>query len=137
MQERLRAHHIAVVVRDLDRALTFYEGALGLPVMRRLSDAAGRPRAVWLELGGGAFLAVELAPAPESAADQAKPDGAPGWHCVALGIDRRDREAFRERLAAAGFPVVRESSFTLYTRDPEGSLVGLSHYPEPCDERTK
>lgn len=133
MQERLRAHHIAVVVRDLERALTFYEGALGLSVIRRLSDAAGRPRAVWLELGGGAFLAVELAAEAERAGDRAKADGAPGWHCVALAIPRSEREAFRARLAAAGFPVERESAFTLYTRDPEGSLIGLSHYPDPCD----
>jgi catechol 2,3-dioxygenase-like lactoylglutathione lyase family enzyme len=130
MPERLAAHHIAVVVRDLDRALDFYQGALGLTVLRRLADAEGRPRAVWLTLGGGAFLALELAASPEGAADRAKPDAAAGWHCVALSIERGEREAWRARLAAAGFPVERETSFTLYTRDPEGALVGLSHYPD-------
>jgi glyoxylase I family protein len=122
-------HHLAVVVRDLGRAEAFYAGVLGLSVTRRWTDEAGAPRSVWLGLDGGAFLAVERAapgllprPAPDP----------PGWHCVALGIGREEREAVRAHLAEAGFPVERESRFTLYTRDPEGNLVGLSHYPEPA-----
>jgi hypothetical protein len=122
-------HHLAVVVRDLDRAERFYAGALGLAVLRRWDDDAGAPRSVWLALGGGAFLAVEKVPlgAPELA-----PGTRPGWHCLALAIPRADREAWRARLLAAGVPVERESAYTLYVRDPEGNLVGLSHFPDPA-----
>jgi catechol 2,3-dioxygenase-like lactoylglutathione lyase family enzyme len=123
-------HHLAVVVRDLDRAEAFYCGVLGLAVERRWSDEAGAPRSIWLALGGGAFLAVERA-APDAPARPA-PDP-PGWHCVALGIARAEREGLRARLAEAGFPVERESPFTLYTRDPEGNLIGFSHYPDRAD----
>ncbi len=126
----LGVHHLAVVVRDLDRAEAFYAGVLGLGVARRWADAAGAPRSVWLTLGGGAFLAVERLD-HEGAGPLPSPDS-PGWHCVALGIAPEEREAFRARLAAAGFPVTRESPHTLYTRDPEGNLVGLSHYPDPA-----
>lgn len=124
----LPVHHLAVVVRDLDRAEGFYGGALGLRVLRRWPDAAGDPRSIWFELGGGAFLAVERAPedAPEP------PRDLPGWHCVALGIRPAAREALRARLAQAGSPVERETAFTLYARDPEGNLVAFSHYPEPA-----
>jgi catechol 2,3-dioxygenase-like lactoylglutathione lyase family enzyme len=125
----MNVHHLAVVVRDLGRAEAFYAGVLGLSVRRRWADDAGAPRSIWLDLDGGAFLAVELA-GPHLPARPA-PD-LPGWHCVALGIARGEREAFRARLAAAGHPVERESAFTLYVRDPEGNLVGLSHYPEPA-----
>lgn len=125
----LRVHHLAVVVRDLDRAEGFYGGALGLPVLRRWPDAVGAPRSIWFELGGGAFLAVERAPEGAPVRPVGDP---PGWHCVALAIPKAAREAFRARLARAGSPVERESAFTLYARDPEGNLVAFSHYPEPA-----
>lgn len=125
-QPALAIHHLAVIVRDLDRAEAFYGGALGLPVVRRWADEAGAPRSVWLGLGGGAFLAIERA----GEAGSTRGDAAPGWHCVALGIAPDAREAWRARLAAAGAPVERETAFTLYARDPEGNLVALSHYPD-------
>ncbi|WP_437908501.1 VOC family protein [Sorangium sp. So ce327] len=123
----LSVHHLAVVVRDLVRAEAFYAGVLGLPVVRRWTDEAGAPRSVWLELGGGAFLAVERA----GAAGPMRADEAPGWHCVALGITPSEREAWRRRLAAGGVIVERESAYTMYARDPDGNLVALSHYPHP------
>jgi catechol 2,3-dioxygenase-like lactoylglutathione lyase family enzyme len=47
---RLAVHHLAVVVRDLERAEAFYAGVLGLPVAQRWADEAGAPRSVWLSL---------------------------------------------------------------------------------------
>jgi catechol 2,3-dioxygenase-like lactoylglutathione lyase family enzyme len=125
----VHVHHLAVLVADLARAEAFYAGVLGLPVLRRWDDAAGRPRSLWLGLGGGAFLAVELC----GDAGGARSEGAaPGWHMLALAIDAAERERWRARLAAAGHPVERETAYTLYTRDPDGSLVGLSHHPCPA-----
>jgi glyoxylase I family protein len=126
-------HHLAVVVRDLDRAEAFYGGVLGLAVERRWSDEAGAPRSIWFTLGGGAFLAVERAALDTPDATMRPAADPPGWHCVALGIARAEREGLRARLMDAGFPVERESPFTLYTRDPEGNLIGFSHYPDRAD----
>lgn len=116
-------HHLAVLVRDLEAAEAFYGGVLGLPVERRWTEDDGSPRSVWFGLGGGAFLAVE------KAGPDAPSAGAPGWHCVALAIPAAEREPWRARLAAAGHPVERETAYTLYTRDPDGALIALSHWP--------
>lgn len=97
-------------------------------MLRRWDDAEGRPRSIWADLGHGSFLAIERA----AAAGPTRADDAPGLHCVALAIAPGERESWRSRLTEAGFPVVRESSFTLYVRDPDDTLVGLSHYPEPA-----
>ncbi|GAB5543331.1 MAG: VOC family protein [Sandaracinaceae bacterium] len=122
-------HHVAVCVRDVPAALAFYRDVLGLEELRRWLRDDGTLRSVWLAMGAlhgeRAFLAVEEVPggAPRH-------DSAPGLHCLALQIASRDREHWRGRLEAAGHPVERESEFTLYARDPEGTLVALSHYPD-------
>ncbi|UJR82771.1 VOC family protein [Sandaracinus amylolyticus] len=126
----LKVHHLAVKVRDLARAESFYAGALGLPIIRRQDAEDGTPRSIWLSLHDGAFLAVERAEEPESQ----RLDGSPGWHCVALGIDASERETWRTRLTSRGHPVVRETAYTLYVRDPEGAIVALSHYPHAIAE---
>jgi catechol 2,3-dioxygenase-like lactoylglutathione lyase family enzyme len=111
---------VAVVVRDLDRAEAFYAGVLGLRVSQRWQDDKGQPRSVWLALGKGAFLAVERGEA----------SGGGGWRCVALGIAAKDRDTWRAKLDKAGVTIERESPYTLYLRDPEGNLLGLSHWPK-------
>ena len=121
----LALHHVAVVVGDLDQAEAFYAGVLGLHVIRRWDDSMGRPRAVWMSLGHGAFLALEKAALP----GPPRADATPGFHCVALSIAPGARSKWRGRLAAAGVLVERESPFTLYLRDPDGNLLGLSQFP--------
>lgn len=121
----LPLHHLAVVVRDLQRAEQFYSGLLGLPVQKRWDDAEGRPRSVWVGLGQGAFLAIELA----AAETPVRSDLAPGFHCLALAIEPAERARFQRLLEAAGVAVEKETAFTFYVRDPDGNLVGLSHYP--------
>jgi glyoxylase I family protein len=123
----LRVHHLAVVVRDLSASERFYSGVLGLPVVKRWDDAEGHPRSVWVEMGDGAFLAIERA----AGGGPVRSDAAPGFHCLALAIEKAEREGLRARLAAAGLAVERETDYTLYTRDPDGNLVAFSHYPDP------
>jgi glyoxylase I family protein len=120
-------HHLALRTHDLERSTRFYADVLGLVVQRRFTHPDGTPRSVWVELADGAFLALEA-----TSEGSPRADDDPGWHCVALRIDRSDREAWRERVRAAGHPVERESDYTLYLRDPAGALVALSHYPEPA-----
>jgi catechol 2,3-dioxygenase-like lactoylglutathione lyase family enzyme len=122
-----RIHHLALKVADLARAETFYASVLGLPVLRRWprSDGSGE-RSLWLDLGQGAFLALECADGPAPAKDE----GAPGIHLVALCIARGEREAWIGKLAHAGHTIYHQTDHTLYVRDPEGNRVGLSHWPD-------
>lgn len=119
-------HHLAIKVRDLPAAERFYCDVLGLPVQRRWRFDDGQDRSLWLDLGAGAFLALEratLARAPLAEDD-------PGLHMVALRIEPAERRAWIDRLTAAGAPPYRQTDFTIYVRDPEGNRIGLSHWPE-------
>jgi catechol 2,3-dioxygenase-like lactoylglutathione lyase family enzyme len=118
-------HHLAIRAPDLAAAERFYVEVLKLPVRERFAHPDGSPRSVWVALEDGAFLALEATPSD----GPRREDDDPGWHCVALAIDPADREAWRERLVEAGHAIERETDFTLYTRDPVGALLALSHYP--------
>jgi glyoxylase I family protein len=121
-------HHLAVQCHDLAACERFYAGTLGLPVLRRWPAEGGGDRSVWLDLGAGAFLALERASSPP--AERPWRDGQAGLHLVALRIGASERGAWLERLARAGVPVVEQSRWTIYLRDPEGNRIGLSHHPE-------
>jgi catechol 2,3-dioxygenase-like lactoylglutathione lyase family enzyme len=123
-------HHLAVKVVDLPRAEAFYVGVLGLPVLRRWPMANGQgERSLWLDLGAGAFLALERA----DRIGYDKGEDAAGFHLVALHIVPSEREAWIAKLAQAGHSVYHQTDFTIYVRDPEGNRIGLSHWPEPKD----
>ena len=119
-------HHVAIKVADLPRAEAFYARVLGLPVLRRWPAPDGKgERSLWLDLGQGAFLAIERA----EQGGAMKAEDAPGIHLFALAILADEREDWAKRLARAGHPVVLCTDYTLYVRDPEGNRVGLSHWP--------
>ncbi|MES1207732.1 MAG: VOC family protein [Pseudomonadota bacterium] len=124
-------HHVAIGVRDLPAVEAFYAGILGLPVQRRWprTDGGAGDRSVWLDLGGGTFLALERV---ETAGGEAKSER-DGYLMAALAIGRDDRPHWEARLAAAGVAVARRTAYTLYVDDPEGNRVGLSHWPEPAE----
>lgn len=120
----MRLHHVALKVLELDAAERFYRALLGAEVKARFDDAAGRPRSVWLALEGS-FFAIERAEAPLAP----KADDGAGWHTVAFSIEPHERALVRERAQRLGAPIVRETPFSLFVRDPEGNVVALSHHP--------
>jgi catechol 2,3-dioxygenase-like lactoylglutathione lyase family enzyme len=128
-------HHVAIAVRDLEGGEAFYTRVLGLPILRRWPIAGDekRDRSVWLDLGEGAFLALERAD-PEIARPGAPHDRALGHLMIALRISRAARADWEARLAAAGVAVVHRTDYTLYLADPEGNRIGLSHWPDPAGQ---
>ncbi len=151
-------HHLAIQVRDLHACERFYREVLGLPVLRRWAAEGGGERAVWLDLGRGAFLALEAvggggagggsgigseigqgfgegagarAGGSGSGAESgAWRDSRAGYHLLALAIAPGERASWEARLAAAGVAVVHRTRWTSYVFDPEGNRIGLSHHPE-------
>lgn len=116
---------VVLVVEDLDRAVDFYCGVLGLPLGHR-SDPyvqldTGRTRlALYRRDAMSGTLGFEVgAPDP----------GAPGFE---LGFKVDDCDAAWRRLVEAGAEVVTDPTDrpwgqrTAYVRDPDGHLVELA-----------
>ena len=122
---RLRApDYVVVIVADLDRALAFYTGLLGLPLGHRSGPyaqlATGTTRVALYERAAmSATLGLEL---------QAAPPDAAGFE---LGFKVPDVDAAVAELAAAGVVVATPPADrpwgqrTAYVRDPDGHLVEL------------
>ncbi|MEW5740415.1 MAG: VOC family protein [Myxococcota bacterium] len=123
-------HHAAIQARDVERVASFYRDVLGLPEIARHHFDDGRLRSVWLSVRAGGDAAAGFL-AVEKAADE-RADGTLGFSMVALRIDAAARDTAEAHLAAQGVCVERRTGWTLYVRDPEGNLVGLSHHPHPA-----
>ena len=118
-------HHVAIQTHDVPRLAAFYCDVLGLPELTRYLRDDGSLRSVWVGVGPAAsdgFFALEDLPAGEAG-------GPAGFSMVALRIDAADRQGLEAVLARHHVAIERESGFTVYVRDPDGNLVGLSHHP--------
>lgn len=125
-------HHVAVQVRDVARVAAFYTELLQLPELKRFHREDGSLRSIWVGTStqpraSGGFIAVEGA--------EAGACGALGYSMVALRIEAAQRRTIVEELARRGLPIERETGWTLYVRDPEGNLIGLSHHPDDSPSR--
>jgi glyoxylase I family protein len=113
-------HHLAIFVRELERAAAFYREVLGLSEMARHHREDGTLRSIWLAIPGGGFIALEE-----------KPEASPPLALLALGISAADRKRVTEELARRGIEIVKQTGWTLYFDDPEGNHLALSHHPSP------
>jgi glyoxylase I family protein len=109
-------HHIALRVADVERALAFYAGVLGLTERRRFEEPDGRLRSVWLQAG---TLVLML----EQRLRGAGPEAGSG-HVLAFAVG--ELASWEARLAAAGVAIDDRTAHTLFVRDPDGHRVGLS-----------
>lgn len=117
-------HHVTLIVDDLQAALAFYVGELGLG--QRRVDGLDYPGA-FLTLGNG--QEVHLA---------ALPDRSPSFRahfCLRVdnwnGLFRRYHAA--DRLDLQPWGKVRQlpdGAYQCYVRDPAGNLVELTSFPE-------
>jgi glyoxylase I family protein len=121
-------HHLALQAADVERVAAFYREVLDLPELYRYLHDDGTLRSIWLGVtqgqseARGGFLAIE--------AHLPGAQGTVGLSMVAFRISRGQREEAVAHLKASGVPIEKETGWTLYFRDPEGNLVGLSHHPD-------
>lgn len=120
-------HHIAVLVDDLAIAERFYCDVVGLALDRRHFGEDGHMRSIWLNLGHGAILMLELA--TDKGERQAR-GLSPGWHMLAFRIRADQRTSLIKHLQTHGIPITGETPHTIYIKDPCGNRVGFSHWPE-------
>jgi catechol 2,3-dioxygenase-like lactoylglutathione lyase family enzyme len=153
-------NHLALVCRDMARTVAFYEGVLGLPLVKTIELPEGMGQHFFFDMGGGNLLAFfwfpgAPEPAPGVAAPAARPDkgdivSAMGsMNHVALTVPADEIEACRERLLAAGVDCsvvvnhddseygvseeMHDGVFvrSIYFADPDGIMLELAAATRP------
>ncbi|WP_277542340.1 VOC family protein [Haloarcula laminariae] len=131
------AHHFAVTVSDLDRAIAFYRDTLGLEVLSEFAvggeafatgvgiDGASAQFA-HLEAGDARIELVEYTPEGERAAETEL--NQPGANHLGLEVDDLDAvyDSLPESVEPIAEPQTTESGTRIcFIRDPDGTLLEL------------
>lgn len=148
-------NHLALVSSDMARTVEFYEGVLGMPLVKTVELPAGMGQHFFFDCGGGNLLAFFWFPdapgaAPGVAAPAARPDtgdlvsAVGSMNHVAFDVAPEHIEEYRERLVAAGVPCSEIANHddsewgiskamhpgvfvrSVYFQDPDGILLELA-----------
>jgi catechol 2,3-dioxygenase-like lactoylglutathione lyase family enzyme len=109
-------NHVALVCRDMAQTVDFYEGLLGMPLVKTIGFPGGRGQHFFFDCGQGATLAFmwfpDAPPAAPGIASQhlnVAKDGATTAHAsmnhLAIGIPLEKFDEYAERLRAKGLRV--------------------------------
>jgi catechol 2,3-dioxygenase-like lactoylglutathione lyase family enzyme len=124
--------HLNLRVADLERALTFYAGVLGMREVRRNTRADGSVSLVALRAGN---CVVFLQPSPGYTPPADDTDS--GLDHYSLEIEAHDPEALAAHLRAHNVQIVtgpvkrwggHGDGTSIYVRDPDGHEVELKQY---------
>jgi len=119
----MRAHHIAIYTRDLERLEAFYTQTLGFPVVRRW-DSAG---IVFVD-GGGLWIELTRQDAPDDGTQPRALDQGVGINHLALQVDDIDQSF--QQLAGIGVRVLAAPADyrnvrVAFLADPDGNVLEL------------
>ncbi len=116
-------HHFAVVARDLEETVRFYQEVLGFPLTEIFENRDYRgSNHFFFDIGNGNLLAffdfpgLDVGPYAEVLG---------GLHHIAISVEPAAWERLRGRLDEAGVEYVQESGTSLYFRDPNGARLEL------------
>ena len=120
-------HHVAVVARDLEETIRFYQGLLEFPLTEIFEnrDYEGSNH-FFFDIGHGNLLAffdfpgLDVGPYAEVLG---------GLHHIAISMEPEKWERLKGRLDEAGVEYVLESESSIYLRDPNGARVELISDP--------
>ncbi|MGH3451268.1 MAG: VOC family protein [Haloechinothrix sp.] len=116
-------HHTALISKDVERTIQFYQGVLGFPLIELFEnrDYPGSSH-FFFDVGNGNAVAffdlpgVDLGPYAEVLG---------GLHHLAISVTPERWHEQRDRLDAAGVEYMEESGTSVYFRDPDGARVEL------------
>ncbi len=132
-------HHLAVAVKDVQKAHEFYAEAMGfelVKVVKRQTPDGGWTKHIFYDIGDGTLFAIWDLKGIEGVV--VEPDewrggmsvgcGLPYWinHVAFQARDRADLDAKKQRWLDYGKNVVEvdhEFIVSIYTKDPDGTLV--------------
>jgi catechol 2,3-dioxygenase-like lactoylglutathione lyase family enzyme len=140
-------NHLALVCRDMARTVEFYQGVLGMPLVKTIELPFGMGQHFFFDCGGGDHLAFFWFPeAPEPAPGVSAPRGRPdqgeltsaigSMNHVAFSVPADRIEEYRERLVAAGVPCTEvanhdDSEFGLSEEMHPGVFVRSVYFQDP------
>ena len=101
-----RVHHVAVVVEDIESALSFWRDLLGLPLSEIRDVSVQQTRVAFLSPGGTEIELVKPTTGDSGVARFLAKRG-PGMHHLSLEVD--DLESLLVRLKAGGVRLVNET----------------------------
>lgn len=115
----VKLHHASLIVKDLDIALAFYQGILGLEVDHHRPDLgyAG----VWLTLPGTQQLHLMVLDNPDK--NSQRPQHGGRDHHIAFSV--RSIDILMSALEASAVPFTQSQSGrkALFCRDPDGNAL--------------
>ena len=116
-------HHFAVVARDVEETVRFYQGVLGFPLTEIFEnrDYEGSNH-FFFDIGHGNLLAFFDFPGLD-VGEYAEVLG--GLHHIAISVDPAKWETLRRNLDDAGVEYLHESGTSIYFRDPNGARLEL------------
>ena len=119
-------YHLALSVTDLDKALQFYQGALGGTEYFRLNREDGSLMLVYLTLGKSGY--IELFPGATEKANDC-PAGKAGYKHLCLEVDDMDRtvaDLARHGIVPESGPRQgKDGNIQAWIRDPDGNRIEL------------
>jgi catechol 2,3-dioxygenase-like lactoylglutathione lyase family enzyme len=153
-------NHLALVCRDMARTVAFYEGVLGMPLVKTIELPVGLGQHFFFDCGGGDTLAFfwfpdAAEPEPGISGPGCRPDRGSltsaigSMNHVAFTVPADQLEAYRDKLRAAGVETSEiadhdDSEFglapewnddvfvrSLYFQDPDGILLEFAAWTRP------
>lgn len=154
-------HHLALVCKDMDRTIDFYNRVLGMPLIKTIDIPDGRGLHFFFDVGNGASLAFFWFPtSPDAAPGIASPSFVQGvsahgsMHHVAFRVPTEKLSEYRDILMAEGVTVTETwyhndpldditveetpTSFlgSIYFQDPDGIHVEFADWMRPIHPST-
>ena len=120
-------HHIALIARDVERTIAFYQGLLEFPLTELFEnrDYQGSTH-FFFDIGNGNLLAFFDFPGLELG-EYAEVLG--GLHHIAISIAPERWERLREKFDAAQMPYEVMSGSSIYFHGPDGERLELISDP--------